>query len=192
MDYNDYELVYLVRENDESATEILLKKYDNIIWSICYSCYRRYFNYSIDIDVEDLVQEARITLYYAFRNYNPDSDFLVYSFVVLVVKRRVVSLLNTKYRKKFINVSIDKDDSYLQIADGFYNTPDFLISEKELEDMIAGFKNTLDFEEAAIFDLRYSSFSYGDISNILGISTKLIDNKLVKIRNKLKKYLLKF
>lgn len=190
MDYNDYELVYLVSENDESATEILLKKYDKLIWSICYSCTRRFFNYDY-VDFEDIVQEVRVALYYAIKRYNPNCEFLFYTFAILVIKRKALALLYGRYRKKLDIISYDNEDVFYEPCIEKKDYPDFITIEKELEELLIKFKCTLDFEDAAIFDLRFSSFSYADISKILDISVKSVDNKLSKIRNKLKKYLLK-
>lgn len=191
MDYNDYELVYLACENDEDAINILLNKYDALIKSVCDFYAKKYFYYISGIDFDDLMQEARISLYFALKNYNSDSEFLFYSFVILVVKRRILTLLNGRYKKKFSSISIDDDESCLQISDNFDSSPDVLAIANELENLIINFRCMLDFEDAAIFDLRYSYFSYNDIAIILDMNIKTIDNKLIKIRKKLKKYLLK-
>ncbi len=190
MDYNDYELFYLVSENDENALDILLKKYDKLIWSICYTCAKKFFYYITDIDLEDLVQEARIALYYALKSYNPNEEFLFYSFVFLIVKRKATSLLVNKYKKKLDIVYLDSDENFYQICIDVDARPDSIALENELEMMLINFKNTLNFDDSIIFDLKYSSFSYDDIAKIMETNIKSIDNKLSKIRNKLKKYLL--
>ena len=92
MEYNDYELVYFAMENDDDAFCLILKKYENIIYKLCQYYTGRFYNYSIDLD--DLVQECRLNLYYSIKNYNPDKYIIFYSFVVLVTKRKIFNNIN--------------------------------------------------------------------------------------------------
>ena len=57
MDYkniNDYELIYMIREND-SDKNIVFNKYKPLVESIAKECYKK-TNKSIDLD--DLIQEG--------------------------------------------------------------------------------------------------------------------------------------
>ncbi len=188
MEYNDYELVYFAMENDDDAFCLILKKYENIIYKLCQYYTGRFYNYSIDLD--DLVQECRLNLYYSIKNYNPDKDILFYSFVVLVTKRKIFNIINKSYKKLPYMIELDSDDNYLQLPSDNVNEPSYLALEEEIQEKLIKFKYNLDFMDSVIFDMKYSSFSYDEISKVLDISIKQVDNRLTKIRNKLKKYLL--
>ena len=54
--YNDYELVYQVRENDEVAYDVLVKKYSNLVSMLAKKNYRE--NRYLGIEYEDLYQKC--------------------------------------------------------------------------------------------------------------------------------------
>ncbi len=188
MEYNDYELVYYAMENDEEAFNLILSKYDRLIKSMCYRYANKYYSYNIDID--DLVQECRLNLYHSLKNYNPDKDVLFYSFVVLITNRKLSRLFSRYYKKGTNFLEIDSEYNYLQVSDDLKFEPSFITVEKELEEILVNFKYLLDFDESVIFDMRFCSFSYAEIAKLLEVDVKYIDNKLIKIRKMLKKYLL--
>ena len=66
--YNDNELIYLIRENDDDSLDILFKKYRPIIISLCNYYYSRIKDRGADYN--DLVQEANISLYQAYLKYD--------------------------------------------------------------------------------------------------------------------------
>ena len=61
--------------------------------------------------------------------------------------------------------------------------------EQEFFDSIIKFKNNLNFIESIVFDLKINGYSYNQISSILEIPEKKVDNILFKIRKNLKKYI---
>ena len=83
--YNDYELIYMVREKDESSNEILYEKYNPIIRNITYEYYRKYSVYGYDYD--DFLQEGYIAFQNALCKYDENKDCLFYTFVVFCLRR---------------------------------------------------------------------------------------------------------
>ena len=85
--YNDYELIYLAKEGDENALNVLFYKYERIAAKIIKS-------YIFDnIYFEDLVQEGRIILYNCIFKYNDDSMLTFYTYFVISFKRRLARLI---------------------------------------------------------------------------------------------------
>ena len=77
MDYkklNDYEVVYMVRENDDEAREIIFNKYIPLVRRIA-SNYLTLAKMA-RIEYEDLVQEGLIALNEAINKYNEYSGVL--------------------------------------------------------------------------------------------------------------------
>ena len=66
--YNDYELIYMVHENDEESNSILLRKYSPIIGKICSKYYKRFNQYGYDY--EDFYQEGLAAFYRAIKYYD--------------------------------------------------------------------------------------------------------------------------
>ena len=87
--YNDYELIYMVHEEDEWSRKILYQKYNPVICSIANEIYGRFNQYGYDY--EDFVQEAYIAFQGALSSYNEEKNTLFYSFVVLCIRRRLLS-----------------------------------------------------------------------------------------------------
>jgi len=191
MDYidNDYELVYMIGEQDDDALKLLFDKYDDVLklWSNYYHKIYKKFN----IPVDELIQEGKIGLYYAIKNYNEAKDVKFYTFALLCIKRSMMACIakwtrckNLMYTNTFLY-----DETFVSINNYEVN-PEIIFESYEYEKMIINFKNSLDFLDANIFELRYNSFSYMDIATLLGINKKKVDNSLIKIREKLKKYML--
>ncbi len=188
LENNDYELIYLVSESNENAFDILFKKYEPLIKNIVNHYFYMFQNSSIVKD--ELEQEGRIGLYKAIKKYDSQKNILFYTFALYCIKKQILNFYVFHFRKKneILNNCLLLDDSLALIDQ---DTPEDKIKNNEFSDFIINFKNDLDFLEANIFELKYNSFSYKDIAKILDIEVKTVDNKLVKIKIKLKKYMLK-
>ena len=87
--YNDYELVYHVRESDDDSKDVLFQKYEPILHKLAHEFYLKFSEYGYDYD--DFYQEALISFYRSLSSYNEEKHSLFYSFVVLCVKRGLMS-----------------------------------------------------------------------------------------------------
>lgn len=187
MQYNDYELVYMIKE-DEDALFWLLKKYEPLFNKLAYSFAKKYRNKGVDF--EDVVQQCRITLCYVIDKYNYDRDVLFYSYL-LVCLRRAISNYARGYTNKpdcYNYMEIENYENMDEFVDGADVCADYVDYEFELS--VIEFKNSLDPLDAQVFELRYNNFSYGDIASLLGINKKRVDNTLLKVRKKMEKYFL--
>ncbi len=189
--YNDYELVYMIKESNEDAFDIMLKKYDPIIKSLAFSYVKKYDFFNLDFD--DLLQEGRISFYKSIIDYREEKDILFYTFCILCIKRTYSNYIRSFYRKYNYLLSDIKDmeDYDLKIPDKSCYEPSYLLDDCEVERKIIDFKNSLDLIESTIFELRFNNFKYNEIAILLDIKIKKVDNCMVKIKSKLKKYLLK-
>lgn len=186
---NDFELIYLVKENNEDALNFFFKKYEPLISKIANYYYTNVKD--LKIEYEDLLQEGRIGLYEAIKCFEIKQEVLFYTFAFLCIKRAIVSYLkrNTTNKKMVLASSLSFDETILNENISFLE-PTNILEEKYFINKIIEFKNSLDFIDSNIFELRLSSFSYSDIASLLDTNVKNVDNRLIKIRNKLKKYLL--
>lgn len=187
-DYNDYELVYLVKENSDYANDIIFKKYEPIIKNMA-SIYKN--KSTGKFEYEDLIQEGRIGLLKAIRAYDVNKGFLFYTFAITCIKGQILNYISVfnKKRNKTLNMALSIDEDIIETIPGNYMVPSNWIDEKELINKLVRFKNDLDYPESIIFELKYNDFSYKQISQLLEISIKSIDNKLSKIKRNLRKYL---
>src|SRR5574344_1311019 len=86
MQYSDYELVYMIREN-EDALSLMVKKYEPLFKKLAYSFVLKYPNKGLD--AEDLVQQCRISMCYALVRFDSNNDIMFYSFLLVCLRRAI-------------------------------------------------------------------------------------------------------
>lgn len=177
--YNDYELIYNVRENDDESYDNLFNKYIPIMKRLAYKYYSNYSSYGYDL--EDFQQEAYIAFHGAVNNYNERKDILFYTFVILCINRSLLSFCR-KISCERKNIS----NSYLINIDdcniiGTSNIEEYC----EYCDIVFSFNNIytkLGLEDSCIFELRYNGFTYKEISELLDLPLRRVQFKIRKVR----------
>lgn len=191
MDYkylNDYELVYQVRENDEIAYNMLIKKYSNLVGMIAKKYLRVYNN--IGLEYDDLYQEGMMGVVKALNDYNA-SDTLFYTYASLCAKREMERLIKSQRRKKrmVFNDSISLNQNINNDPD--YSVGDLIASNYNLEDEYEAYdrykrilERKFDFEliDSSILELKANGFSIREIAKLLELTYKAVDYRLRKIR----------
>lgn len=195
-DFNDYELMYMVSDNNELATDIIYEKYTPIIKKISM----RYLDEakSIGFDYDDLMQEGYIALSKAIEFYDANNASLFYTYAIHSIVGAIINLLrkgstlkNIALNSSLLLSSSNTDDVCLYdvVADPNAILPELTILEIDFFDQIKFFMHSLKFEYALIFELVFNGFSNKDISCLLDISINSVFNSIYRVRKKLKKYL---
>ena len=181
--YNDYELIYMVRENDESSKDILMEKYLPILKNISMEYYSKYNNCNYDYD--DFLQEAIISFQRAILTYDENKKALFYTFVIVCVRRNMITFCRN-ISNEFNVVSLDNIEDYNEflIEDKRYNT-NLLFNERLLEKIYYDMLLELDIKYSSILELRINGFSYREISVLLDIPHSTVEYRMRKIKNKL-------
>lgn len=184
--YNDNELIYMVQENDERSNNILLTKYQPIIFNLSQEYYNKHVGCGYELD--DFYQEALTAFYRAIRSYDASKDVKFYTFVVICIKRALSSISRKLYSNKNMRVNfnnIDIDDVEYCIEDTREN-PFIRESYNELEDIIKNVIFTIPIDVSSILELKLNGFTYREISVLLDIPVSSIEFKIRKIRNLLR------
>ena len=185
--YNDYELIYMVRENDDSSRGILYDKYSSILKNIAYEYYCKFKNYGYDY--EDFLQEAYISFEKSIINYDENSGVLLYTFVTVCVKRALISfcrlISNEKYNVSGENV-VPIDD--VPISD-YKSDVEGILEYYDLEDKIKDIMYGLPIEIGCIMELRLNNFTFYEISSLLDISVSTVEFRNRKVKRELKNLL---
>lgn len=186
-DYNDYEILYMVRE-DIGIFDFILNKYDPLIKKMAYSFCNNYKSYNLDY--EELLQEGRLALYKAISSYDENREILFFTYVFSSIRKAMLKVIetlnNNKNKALFCHDSLES--CYL-IPSSDNSNIDIMI-DSEFYNNIIYIKSKLKDLDSQIFELKYNGFSYKDISELLGVPIKLVDNKMTQIRKKIKNYLL--
>ncbi|MBE6146800.1 MAG: sigma-70 family RNA polymerase sigma factor [Firmicutes bacterium] len=196
---NDYELMYMVNDNDEEVLQILFEKYVPLLQKIARYYYKMFEKYGLEYD--DLYQEAYIAFFKAVRYYQQDSQVLLYTYVNISVHSKLQNYIRSFTTKKnSINVSslslnelITGDDFNISLQDMVEDTsilkPDDVLEGNILVERLKNFCFELSFFQGQIFELKYNGFDNSEIATLLDIPSKEINNYIYRIRMKLKKYL---
>ncbi|MDH6603392.1 RNA polymerase sporulation-specific sigma factor [Bacilli bacterium PM5-9] len=195
MQLNDYELLYYCYQENEFSFELLANKYERYIYYIINLYKKKYFFFSSE-DI-DLHNEALILLYECVYSYRDDLNVKFSSYFLACLKKKYLFLIrnltNNKNKTHALAMSLDScpsnndldlysviSNNDLSIAEQVYN--DYLVG-----DAIKIMKNTLSELENKIIFYYLHGYSYNDISMMLGVENKKIDNTIQKYKKLVRK-----
>ena len=196
---NDFELLYMISENNEDAYSIMLEKYQPLIGKYADYYMNKYDNRGIE--KEELVQEGTIGLINAINYYAEHEECLFYTFASLVIKREMERYVkkNMRYKQQIltnatsINSLIVGDDICLE--DTLFNDYDLVekvSNEIYYKKVLYDFKYELSDIQSQVYELRLNNFSNREISILLDINYKSVDNCIRLMKEKFKKYIQKY
>lgn len=197
-DLNDYEIMYLVEENDEYASEVLFDKYRPIILKIASQYKNEAKKYGLEMD--DLVQEGYLGLYNAIQTYDSNNDVLFYTYALVSIRSKILNILTIRGagKNRLLNqaVSLSSEVSGIDdvslidiLEDKSVLLPHFILEENEFSNVIHDFLLSIDFDKALIFELKLNGFKNIDIAELLNVQIKYVSNTLFRIRKQFKQYL---
>lgn len=182
--YNDYELISMVRENDEFSYYSLFEKYKPIVKNISKEFYDRYSDYGYDYD--DFIQEGYVGFQNALNKYDSSKGALFYTFVELCIRRRLLSFTkNITLPKRNISnkyfVSLDD----LDVRDNSVSLNDELDYE-DIMNIIKDVLYSLDLKYTAPFELKMNNFSLKEISTLLEVSINSVSYRVNLVRDEIR------
>ena len=193
---NDFELLYLISENNEEAKEMFYKKYKPIIELKAKKIMR--ISEAKGYDYNDLVQEGMIGLSRAINDFSDQKDVQFTTFANLCIERQMFSFMRNinAGRHKILNesLSFESTNSYGSplinlLDDKNVNPETTFIESEEKENLYNNIVSKLSDIEVEIFDLRTKGFSYKEIASLLNITEKSVGKHIEKIKNKINKML---
>ena len=182
--YNDYELISMVRENDEFSYYSLFEKYKPIVKNISKEFYDRYSDYGYDYD--DFIQEGYVGFQNALNKYDSSKGALFYTFVELCIRRRLLSFTkNISLPKRNISNKyfISLDD--LDVRDNSVSLNDELDYEDTMN-IIKDVLYSLDLKYIAPFELKMNNFSLKEISILLEVSINSVSYRVNLVRDEIR------
>lgn len=192
---SDKYLVRSARAADSLAETVLIERYQYL----AHVKARSYF--LTGADHEDTVQEGMIGLFKAIRDFKEDELCSFRSFAILCITRQIITAVKTHARKKHNPLSsyqsLDTQvpdenllDSLASQGRGPEKSEDPLelfIFDEELDGVIGILRDKLSDLEWSVFVEYLEGKSYQEISEELDCETKVVDNALCRIKQKIKK-----
>ncbi len=195
--YNDYELIYMAKEENEDAINILYQKYKPLILKLSQKYYQKILNSSLELS--DLEQECYITLNESITQFNEKENTKFYTYTKRCIENRLVSIVRKETNEKHIHninsislnnlIGEDNEQELIEIIDNNnIETPEeSLLKIEEENNLFRKIINYLSDLEECVITLKIQNYNYKEIAAILDKDEKSIDNSIQRIRTKLKK-----
>ena len=195
---NDSELIMLYHEENEDAKNLLYYKYKFII-DILISKYHVYLK-KLNVDYQEIYSECNVGFSDGIIHYQEDKDTSLPTFITFCVERRLKGIIRKYNRKKYQNMNetfsldmelLDSNSTLLDtLRDEKASDPLTKILEEEgYEYLIEKIKQSLTQKEYEVFLLLNKGMSLLEISKILSLSYKKVDNTIQRVKNKIKNIL---
>lgn len=195
-DYNDYELLYMVKESDETAYNLLYEKYKPLIYSLSKRYAKVYQNYGIDIN--DFILEGYLGLDQAIKKFKEEDEYKFQGLASTCVNRQMQDLVRIAKLKKnmMLNNSLyyeALDDSnginYLEIKadEKAINPEKHMVDNEELLESYNKCVKNLKGLELNVFLLKMKGMTNKEIAIYLNKSIKSINNAISRVRKKYNK-----
>lgn len=191
---NDYELLYLVGENNEEVYNSIYAKYKPLIHKMAKTLCENYKSALVEYD--DLFQEGMYGLNNAIKSFNGKSGSLFYTLAKLCISREmngyVAKMLRGKNMILSSAVSFDTPISKngFLVEDTLYSHDDSVelqFESIEMEKYILDLKYELKDEYMPVYELKLNGFSNAAIANLLDLRYKDVDNYLRSIKKTLRR-----
>lgn len=198
--YEDEELIVRLRDGEEQITDYIMDKYKNLVRNKAKSMY------ILGADREDLIQEGMIGLFKAIRDYDIGRDASFSTFADLCVSRQMYTAVQAAGRKKhaplntyislYANVSEKEEGEESELINSIIskaeqNPEDMMIDRENVELIERVIDKELSGFEKQVLDLYLTGMKYTQIAKVLGKDDKSTDNALQRIKNKLKKSIMR-
>ena len=188
--------VFCKEQENAAALEYLISKYRNFVRAKA----RSYF--LIGADREDIIQEGKIGLYKAIRDFRSDKLSSFRAFAELCITRQIITAIKTATRQKHIPLNSyvslnkpiydeDSDRTLLDILSGsrVSDPEELIISREEFMGIEEKMGEILSDLEWKVLMAYLDGKSYQEIAIELERHVKSIDNALQRVKRKLERYL---
>lgn len=192
---NDYELLYLIAEKDEIAYNKIYNKYNTVVKNMAKKLYNK--TRYIGCSIEDIYEAGLYGLNLAINNFHEGEGILFYTCAVSFIHKEMISFIRENNRNKHnilsecisLNKEIDEDGKSIESFVGIGDNHFFEYFDMDILKTIIDFKHNLPFLYSLVYELRINNFNNKEISILLDIKYKTLDNIMRYIKDKLKKEL---
>lgn len=182
---NDYELILLAQEGDESTINYIYQKYKPIIIKKSKIAIQKIAYQGIEID--DIMQEAYIGLQEAIESFKENDETTFYTFANLCIDRKIANFIkkNSTGKGKILNEAIQISTNIEEIVKD--NNSIHLENNITEKDVIKKISKKLTTFENEVFELKMKEYSIKEISEKLKVDIKSVYNAINRIKVKIQK-----
>lgn len=179
--YNDYELLYLAKENNDEAINILYEKYKGLIYNKARSYNDSY------LTLHDYINETLYAFYEAIENYRDKVLFSTY--LSKCIDNKLINYKKSldRNKNKILNDSIpltEYVDTIISLENNKLNPEKILINDLSYIELRKKILSKLTWKEELIFELKEQNYTLKEISEITDNNLKTVYNIIDRIKNK--------
>ncbi len=193
MNFTDEELALLAKD-DKEYLEMLILRYRVFVKRLTYGYELPSFN------AEDFMQEGLIALCNAVKSYDGKKQIKFSTYAAACIKNRIKDIFKAAGRdkRKISTISLDAQindeetgDFYEVVASSSLSPEDKLMEAEIHKEREEALKKHLSDMEFKILMLRLEGLSYDEIASEMNknpgrrVNSKMVDNALQRVRNKL-------
>lgn len=186
---NDYELIYLIVQGDKEAEQVMLEKYNLLVWKNVNSIFSGYVPTGVERD--DLYQEGIISLFKSFTTFDPERNVPFFAFANLCIERSMIGYIrkfSSNANKQFYS-SLPLD-AFVSEEISLYNNevladPEIISSLVKFDEQFGNlylYNADISKFEKDVLVLQVAGFSYMETALHMKCSVKKIDNTLQKVK----------
>ena len=185
---DELEIYNMICETNEDVVDTLYEMYKPLLNRLVNKYYNFYNN--LEIDKNDLYQEAMIGFSEALTNYKDNKNASLKTFVQLCVERKIIKALEKSKTKKnkILNESLSLDYDYDStnlinfVVDNTFEPLHKFSEEEQLEELSTKIEQTLSNNELQVYKLLKDGLKFQEIAKILDKKPKQIDNTIQRIK----------
>jgi len=177
-------LIFKAQQGDQVALTEIVEEYKAKVKGIA----RGYFLF--DGDLDDLSQEGMIGLFKAINSFDENKSCNFNAFALMCINREIINCIkkNNTDKNKVLSHSVSLEG----VDEGLFavTSPETIVIDREANVQLMHLidKHLSKLERQVVLTF-IKGFSYGEIGEKLGISSKAVDNALQRARQKLSKIL---
>lgn len=182
---NDYEIIYMIKEEDSDIFNILYYKYQPLIYKIAKSNLGLFKTFGYEL--EDVMQLGYLTLYKCSFLYNVYNDSFFYSYFKNAFKNTLFSEIrkNKTAKKEVLNCAFSYDNiipntklRYVDVLPCKEKDNVWLYNKTFMQ-----LKNSMSYSLSCIFELYFNGYSLKEISILLDEEEEVIKRRYQKIKH---------
>lgn len=178
----DKKLLRLLDKDPSTGMDELIDQYAGLVYAVVRGKLADY--HYVSTDIEDCVADTFSEFYIGLGGFDPKRSSIK-SYLCVLARNNAIDLLRRR-TKENLNISIDADDSFLQIRDDFD-----IISELEervlVGEVFRAIKDLGEPDSSIIIRKYYFGESSKEIARKIGMTAVNVDTRAHRALNKLKK-----
>jgi len=179
---DDIKLLKLLRKDPNRGIEFIMDEYAGLVYAVVRG--RLVGNQFVSTDIEDCVAETFSEFYISLDSFDPKRSS-IRSYLCVLARNNAIDLLRRR-AKDSMTLSIDADDSFIQVEDDFDIESE--LTERELvREIFCAIKDLGEPDASIIIRKYYFGESSAKISSALNMTVSNVDTRAHRALNKLKK-----